>query len=88
MERKATVRRPEDIRFRNIEENTAAEQQQVNKRKSSQCNKSKVNIDSFDFLGLIGSGGYGNVYMAKKKSTGKLYAIKRLCKRKLMQEGK
>jgi serine/threonine protein kinase len=37
---------------------------------------------------MIGSGAYGNVYIAKKKSTGKLYAIKRLCKRKLTQEGK
>ena len=50
--------------------------------------KSKVDIESFEFLGLIGQGAYGNVYMAKKKSTGKLYAIKRLCKRKLQQEGK
>ena len=37
---------------------------------------------------MIGQGAYGSVYMAKKKSTGKLYAIKRLCKRKLGQEGK
>jgi len=25
---------------------------------------------------MIGEGGYGKVYMAKKKTTGKLYAIK------------
>lgn len=37
---------------------------------------------------MIGQGAYGSVYMAKKKSTGKLYAVKRLCKRKLANEGK
>lgn len=50
--------------------------------------KDVVNLESFEFVGELGEGAYGKVYMAKKTSTGKFYAIKCLQKRKLMQEGK
>mmetsp|Transcript_33091 Transcript_33091/g.32475 ORF Transcript_33091/g.32475 Transcript_33091/m.32475 type:complete len:126 (+) Transcript_33091:305-682(+) len=36
----------------------------------------RVNKQSFDYLKVIGSGGYSNVVLARKKDTGKLYAIK------------
>ena len=38
--------------------------------------KAKIGVDSFEFIGSLGQGSFGNVYMAKKKSTGKFYAIK------------
>jgi serine/threonine protein kinase len=41
-------------------------------------------MDSFEFYGMIGEGSYGSVYMAKKKSTGKFYAIKMITKKKLL----
>lgn len=47
-----------------------------------------MSIDSFEFYGLIGEGSYGSVYMAKKKNTGKMYAIKILEKKKLEKENK
>lgn len=37
--------------------------------------KPKVTKDSFTFLKVIGSGGYSNVVLARKKDTGKLFAI-------------
>lgn len=47
------------------------------------CEK-KVDIDSFEKLGMIGQGGYGSVFMVQKKSTGKLYAMKVISKQKLL----
>lgn len=35
----------------------------------------KVGKDSFTYLKVIGSGGYSNVVLARKKDTGKLFAI-------------
>lgn len=52
------------------------------KRRSSM--EKQVDLNSFDFLGELGSGSYGNVYLAKKKTTGKDYAIKRLSKAQLV----
>lgn len=43
-------------------------------RKSSV--EERISVDSFEFLGLIGQGSYGKVFMAKKKKSGKFYAIK------------
>lgn len=45
-------------------------------------------MESFEFLGLIGEGSYGKVFMAKKKKTGKFYAIKMISKSKIMKAGK
>jgi serine/threonine protein kinase len=47
-----------------------------------------VTVDSFEFLGMIGQGSYGKVFMAKKKNTNKFYAIKMIAKQKIMQAGK
>lgn len=60
-----------------MEESEATNEPETPQRESSrESPKKKVNIDSFEFFGMIGEGGYGKVYMAKKKTTGKLYAIK------------
>lgn len=37
--------------------------------------------DDFDWLGRLGRGGYGSVYAARKRDTGKLYALKCMDKR-------
>lgn len=47
-----------------------------------------MTLDHFEFLDKVGEGAYGNVFMARKKNTGKFYAIKQMAKKKIMQEGK
>ena len=42
--------------------------------------ETKVNLENFEFIGLIGQGSYGSVFLAKKKKGGKFYAIKVLQK--------
>ena len=37
---------------------------------------------------MIGQGSFGKVFMAKKKSSNKFYAIKMIQKQKIMQAGK
>jgi len=44
-------------------------------------NKTKVNIEDFSFIRLIGIGSYGKVYVARKITNNKLYAIKILNKK-------
>lgn len=48
----------------------------------------KVTIESFEFIGLIGEGSFGRVFMVKKKNCGKYYAIKILSKQRLLKEKK
>lgn len=40
----------------------------------------KVSKDDFFIMKVIGRGGFGKVYMVKKRSSGKVYAMKVLCK--------
>ena len=85
--RKQTARRPEEVNFRTAEEEKAAAKlQQRQVRKDS--DEKRVNVDSFEFLGMIGEGAFGKVFMAKKKNTNKFYAIKMIGKQKIMQAGK
>jgi len=44
-------------------------------------NQTKVNIEDFSFIRLIGIGSYGKVYVARKNTNKKLYAIKILNKK-------
>ncbi|KAF0774519.1 hypothetical protein AaE_001779, partial [Aphanomyces astaci] len=46
----------------------------------------KVTVDDFDYLELLGSGGFGRVVHARKKSTGKHYAMKIQLKNGLLHE--
>lgn len=46
------------------------------KEDDSPSQAAKVDKNSFHFLKVIGSGGYSNVVLARKKDTGKMYAIK------------
>lgn len=45
---------------------------------------SNVTIDDFELLKLIGKGGYSQVFMARKKDSGQLYAIKVMDKKHLL----
>ena len=45
----------------------------------------KIGLKSFDILKRLGSGAFGTVYKVKLKSTGKIYAMKVLKKKALMQ---
>lgn len=85
--RKQTARKPEDVKFRTMEEERASLRMQVKQTRKSTDEK-KVNVESFEFLGLIGEGSYGKVFMAKKKKTNKFYAIKMISKSKIMKAGK
>lgn len=84
------TRRPEDVKFRTLDEERASIKLlnggTAKARKSSV--EERVNVDSFEFLGLIGEGSYGKVFMAKKKKSGKFYAIKMIQKNKIMKAGK
>ncbi|TYZ66726.1 hypothetical protein PybrP1_007512 [[Pythium] brassicae (nom. inval.)] len=46
----------------------------------------KVTVEDFEYLELLGSGGFGRVVHARKKSTGKHYAIKIQLKTGLLDE--
>lgn len=45
---------------------------------------SNVTIDDFELLKLIGKGGYSHVFMARKKDSGQMYAIKVMDKKHLL----
>ena len=40
----------------------------------------KFNVDSFEFISVLGCGMFGRVWKCKEKGTGKLYAIKQMSK--------
>lgn len=48
--------------------------------KSGRSKLSAVTIQDFEFIKSIGKGAFGNVYLSRKKTTGDVYAIKRLNK--------
>lgn len=57
----------------------------------SKHNKGQKNpyicLDDFDKIKVIGKGGFAEkVYLARKKDTGKLYAIKTMCKKFILEE--
>ena len=49
-------------------------------KNNTKKNVTKVNIEDFSFIRLIGIGSYGKVYVARKNTNNKLYAIKILNK--------
>lgn len=72
-----TTRKPEDVKFRTFEEERASIKLQNGVRQTRKSSvEERISVDSFEFLGLIGQGSYGKVFMAKKKKSGKFYAIK------------
>ena len=49
-------------------------------------NKEKVTLDSFSMISVIGKGSYAEVILARKKDSGKIYALKILKKKKIEQK--
>lgn len=52
----------------------------------SDPNQEEININSFYTISVIGKGSYAKVLLVKKKSNGKLYAMKVLKKIKLSKK--
>lgn len=51
--RKSTLRRPEDVKFRTTEESKATTEQRESQRRETSL-ETKVNLDHFEFIGMIG----------------------------------
>lgn len=49
--------------------------------------RTKVRMDHFHILSQVGQGGYGSVYLARKKDTNEICALKKLDKRALQKMG-
>ncbi len=49
-------------------------------QKKGQENSGKISKEDFEPIKVIGRGGFGKVYMVKKRSNGKVYAMKVLSK--------
>jgi protein-serine/threonine kinase len=56
------------------------------KKKSNKNKYNKVKLEDFQFIRLIGVGSYGKIYVASKKSSNKLYAIKILNKKNIYNQ--
>ncbi|XP_036356137.1 serine/threonine-protein kinase 38-like [Octopus sinensis] len=46
--------------------------------------KSKMTISMFEFVFMLGNGGYGNVFLVRKKDTRNIYAMKIISKKKTL----
>ena len=55
-------------------------------KKSHKSRQKKVKLEDFKFIRLIGVGSYGKIYVATKKSSKKLYAIKILNKKNIYNQ--
>jgi len=49
--------------------------------------KEKVSVDDFDLLNLLGKGSFGKVMQVRKKDTGRIYAMKVLDKKHILDHG-
>lgn len=45
--------------------------------------RAKLRVDQFHIIAQVGQGGYGEVYLARKKETGEVCALKKMRKRTL-----
>ncbi len=52
----------------------------LSKEENKESEKIKISISDFDIIKVIGKGSYGKVFLVRKKSNSKLYAMKRLKK--------
>lgn len=85
--RRRETRKPEDVKLRTADEHMASASLQEPARESS-LEARVQGLEDFEFIGMLGQGAYGKVFMARKKKGGKLYAIKVISKQKIMQEKK
>jgi cell cycle protein kinase DBF2 len=47
--------------------------------------RAKLRVDQFHIIAQVGQGGYGEVYLARKKETGEVCALKKMRKRTLLK---
>ncbi|KAI9470309.1 kinase-like domain-containing protein [Coemansia mojavensis] len=66
-----------------IEAEAADDIDDVNSHSSKPATQSKVSLDDFQLLSIIGKGSYGQVMLARYKDSGKVMAIKVISKSKL-----
>lgn len=86
---RASMRRPEEVKFRTKDEEKAADEiNQEGTRRENSADSKVVNLESFEILGMMGQGAYGKVFLIQKKKGGKYYALKAISKHKIMQEKK
>jgi len=57
----------------------------LNEEQKERMKDTKVNVDSFALISVIGKGSYAEVLLARKKDTGTIYALKILKKDKIEQ---
>lgn len=55
-------------------------------KKENLLNRSKIGPEDFKFIKVIGKGSYSHVAIARKKDSGRLYAVKIMKKQKLFKE--
>ncbi len=46
----------------------------------------KISVDDFELLNLVGKGSFGKVLQVKKKDTGRIYAMKVLDKKHILEQ--
>lgn len=56
-----------------------------NSTKGSHASFDKLSIDHFEFLTMVGEGGFSNVFLVRKKDTGSIHAMKIVNKNKLLE---
>jgi serine/threonine protein kinase len=56
--------------------------------KKVQNTNRKVRVEDFDLLNLVGKGSFGKVMQVRKKDTGKIYAMKVLDKKHILEHNK
>jgi serine/threonine protein kinase len=52
------------------------------------CHHNRVTLKDFKFLKCIGVGGFSRVYLVKKKSTGRIFAMKLIDKEFILKNRK
>lgn len=67
---------------------SAQDKQKQKRDNSAGAAEVEVNLQSFEILGMMGSGSYGKVFLCQKTKTGKFYALKAISKQKIMQDKK
>lgn len=54
--------------------------------RETQASKTVESLENYDLLRPLGSGTFGNVFLIRKKHSSKLFALKRLSKRSVMEQ--
>lgn len=62
---RASVRKPEEVKFRTIEEEKATQELSRPPRRDTSADANKpMGLNHFEIIGMMGQGSYGKVYLA------------------------